>query len=82
MLALTQDRPELTPVASKAGKLLAKRLTDTSHQRMCYDCIATAVYTPLEYGSVGLSEEAAIKEHGKDNVEVRCACDVVLVAAY
>ena len=32
--------------------------------------VATTVFTPLEYGSIGLSEEAAIAQYGEDNIEV------------
>ena len=32
--------------------------------------VATTVFTPLEYGTVGLSEEDAIRIHGEDNIEV------------
>ena len=32
--------------------------------------VATAVFTPLEYACVGLSEDAAIAKLGADNVEV------------
>lgn len=33
--------------------------------------VPTTVFTPLEYGCVGLSEEEAEKRLGKDGVEVR-----------
>ncbi len=33
--------------------------------------VATTVFTPLEYGCVGLSEEEAEKRHGKDQIEVK-----------
>jgi thioredoxin reductase (NADPH) len=32
--------------------------------------VATTVFTPTEYGAVGLSEEDAIKTFGQDDVEV------------
>lgn len=32
--------------------------------------VPTTVFTPLEYGCVGLSEEAAVARHGKEHVEV------------
>uniref|UniRef100_A0A8C3AQN2 Thioredoxin reductase 2 n=1 Tax=Cyclopterus lumpus TaxID=8103 RepID=A0A8C3AQN2_CYCLU len=32
--------------------------------------VPTTVFTPLEYGCVGLSEEEAEKRHGKDGIEV------------
>lgn len=56
-----EGRPELTPVAIHAGRLLARRVFGGSTQHMDYDNIATTVFTPLEYGCVGLSEETAIK---------------------
>lgn len=51
--------PELTPVAIQAGRLLARRLFGDETQPMDYVNIATTVFTPIEYGSVGLSEEDA-----------------------
>ncbi|XP_056629778.1 thioredoxin reductase 1, mitochondrial isoform X1 [Diorhabda sublineata] len=63
-------KPELTPVAILAGRLLARRLFSDSNQMMDYDNIATTVFSPLEYGCVGLSEEKAIGKYGEDNIEV------------
>ncbi|XP_014233941.1 thioredoxin reductase 2, mitochondrial-like isoform X1 [Trichogramma pretiosum] len=63
-------RPELTPVAIHAGKLLAKRLFNNATETMDYTNVATTVFTPLEYGCVGLSEEQAVQHHGEDNIEV------------
>lgn len=63
-------RPELTPVAIHAGRLLARRLFTESTQIMDYDDVATTVFSPLEYGCVGLSEEAAVSKYGEENVEV------------
>ena len=54
-----EGRPELTPPAIMAGKLLARRLFGTEKKPMDYDSIATTVFTPLEYGCVGLTEEKA-----------------------
>jgi pyruvate/2-oxoglutarate dehydrogenase complex dihydrolipoamide dehydrogenase (E3) component len=34
-----------------------------------YGTVATTVFTPLEYGTVGLSEEAAIAKYGADSVD-------------
>jgi len=63
--------PELTPVAIQAGKLLAKRLfLDGFDQPMDYHHVATTVFTPLEYGTIGYSEEEATRVHGADNLEV------------
>ena len=35
-----------------------------------YTNVPTTVFTPLEYGAIGLSEEAAIELYGQNNVEV------------
>lgn len=61
---------ELTPVAIHAGRLLARRLFGNSSVNMDYENVATTVFTPLEYGCVGLSEEAAAERYGVDNIEV------------
>ncbi|XP_014246375.1 thioredoxin reductase 1, mitochondrial isoform X2 [Cimex lectularius] len=65
-----EGRPELTPVAIQAGKLLAARLYGGSKIQMDYENVATTVFTPLEYGCVGLSEEAATSKFGKENLEI------------
>lgn len=64
--------PELTPVAIQQGKFLAQRLFGKEPQRyrVQWNFIPTAVFTPLEYGAVGLSEEDAVKQHGADNIDV------------
>lgn len=54
-----KNMPELTPVAIQAGKMLAKRLYGKSHKKMDYRFIPTAVFTPLEYGACGMSQEEA-----------------------
>ncbi|XP_068629416.1 thioredoxin reductase 1, mitochondrial isoform X2 [Battus philenor] len=65
-----EGRPELTPVAIHAGRLLARRMFGGSSQHMDYDNVATTVFTPLEYGCVGLSEEVAMERLGAEDVEV------------
>ncbi|XP_060049482.1 thioredoxin reductase 2, mitochondrial isoform X2 [Erinaceus europaeus] len=67
---VAEGRPELTPTAIMAGKLLAQRLYGQSADLMDYDNVPTTVFTPLEYGCVGLSEEEAVARHGDDHVEV------------
>jgi len=37
---------------------------------MDYENIATTVFTPIEFGTVGLDEEEAIKKLGKDRAKV------------
>jgi thioredoxin reductase (NADPH) len=86
-------RPELTPVAIRAGKLLAQRLMrgvlptegaapqqlpphasssspSSSPLVMDYALVPTTVFTPLEYGAVGLSEEEAAAAFGADGIDV------------
>eukprot|EP00741_Cyanophora_paradoxa_P023326 tig00000254_g22533.t1 len=62
-------RQELTPVAIKAGEMLARRLFAGSTQVLDYHLVPTAVFTPVEYGCVGYSEEEAERLYGKQNVE-------------
>ncbi|GMF53182.1 unnamed protein product [Phytophthora fragariaefolia] len=64
------DAPELTPVAIQAGRLLSRRLYNNSTAQMDYDKICTAVFTPIEYGCCGLSEEDSKEKYGEDNIEV------------
>ena len=61
---------ELTPVAIEAGVLLARRLYANSTVQCDYINVPTTVFTPLEYGACGYSEEQAIDEFGEDNIEV------------
>lgn len=64
------QKPELTPVAIHAGRLLARRLFGNSTIQMDYNNVATTIFSPLEYGTVGISEEAAIQKYGEDKIEV------------
>ena len=65
---------ELTPVAIKAGILLARRLFAESTLLMDYIYVPTTVFTPLEYGCVGYSEEQAMEIYGSEDIEVyHCA---------
>lgn len=59
--------PELTPVAIQQGKFLARRLFGTQPDKyhVQWNHIPTTVFTPLEYGAIGLSEEDAIAQFGK-----------------
>ncbi|XP_017712138.1 PREDICTED: thioredoxin reductase 2, mitochondrial isoform X5 [Rhinopithecus bieti] len=67
---VVEGRPELTPTAIMAGRLLVQRLFGGSSDVMDYDNVPTTVFTPLEYGCVGLSEEEAVARHGQEHVEV------------
>lgn len=63
-------RLELTPVAIKTGELLARRLFAGATAKLGDRVVPTAVFTPAEYGAIGMSEEAAYAKYGPDNVEV------------
>ena len=54
-------RLELTPTAIMAGKLLAKRLFASKTRMMSYKFVPTTVFTPIEYGCCGYSQEDAEK---------------------
>jgi len=62
--------PELTPVAIQAGIKLARRLFGNSKEPMDYKSICTTVFTPIEYGTVGYSEEEAEEVFGGKNLEI------------
>ena len=64
------NRPELTPPAIRAGRLLSQRLFNNSDKNMNYNNIATTVFTPLEYSCVGYSEEDAKIKYGEDKIKV------------
>ncbi|CAM9886928.1 unnamed protein product, partial [Phaeothamnion confervicola] len=61
--------PELTPIAIKAGELWASRLFGGAKKMMDYKLAATTIFTPVEYGVCGLSEEDAERCYGKENIE-------------
>ena len=72
------ERPELTPVAIRAGRLLARRMvggatatleSGGAHSRLGASAIPTAVFGPTEYACVGFSEEEAREALG-DALEV------------
>jgi len=60
----------LTPVAIKAGKLLSLRLFKGATEKMDYLNVPTTVFTPIEYGTVGYSEEDALEKFGAENISV------------
>ena len=62
---------ELTPVAIKAGRTLSERLFNSkTNAKMDYTTIPTVVFSHPAIGTVGLTEEEAIKEYGQENVKV------------
>uniref|UniRef100_A0A8D2CRI8 Thioredoxin reductase 1, cytoplasmic n=1 Tax=Sciurus vulgaris TaxID=55149 RepID=A0A8D2CRI8_SCIVU len=67
---ILEGKLELTPVAIQAGRLLAQRLYAGSTVKCDYENVPTTVFTPLEYGACGLSEEKAAEKFGEENIEV------------
>merc|ERR1719399_657869 len=67
---------ELTPVAIQAGKLLADRLYNGKTETMSYEKVPTTVYTPLEYGCVGYTEEEAEKVFGAGGLKADTGIEV------
>uniref|UniRef100_A0A3P8NKN1 glutathione-disulfide reductase n=1 Tax=Astatotilapia calliptera TaxID=8154 RepID=A0A3P8NKN1_ASTCA len=64
-------RALLTPVAIAAGRKLAHRLFEgKKDSKLDYTCIPTVVFSHPPIGTVGLTEEEAIKTRGKENVKI------------
>lgn len=61
---------ELTPVAIQAGRLLARRLYGGSNAKCDYINVPTTVFTPMEYGCCGYSEDKALEIFGEESLEV------------
>ncbi|WP_404393266.1 glutathione-disulfide reductase [Pseudoalteromonas phenolica] len=63
---------ELTPVAVKAGRMLAERLfnPELPDAKMDYDLVPTVVFSHPPIGTIGLTEPQAIAQHGEENVKV------------
>ena len=63
--------PALTPVAIAAGRKLADRLFGGQPEaRLDYNFICSAVFSHPPIGTVGLSEQDAIKQHGADQIKI------------
>lgn len=63
---------ELTPVAVKAGRMLAERLfnPELPNAKMDYDLVPTVVFSHPPIGTIGLTEPQAIAQYGEENVKV------------
>ena len=62
---------ELTPVAIKAGRTLSERLFNgKTRAKMDYTTIPTVVFSHPAIGTIGLTEDQAIKEYGQDHIKV------------
>jgi thioredoxin reductase (NADPH) len=67
---IIEGRPELTPVAIHAGQLLTRRLFAGASLKCDYNNVPTTVFTPLEYGCIGLAEEDATAKYTADDIQV------------
>lgn len=64
-------RAQLTPVAIAAGRQLAERLFNHKNQaRLEYENIPTVIFSHPPIGTVGLSEQQAIKTYGSGNIRI------------
>ena len=64
------DRVALTPVAIREGHAFADTVFGGRPRPADHETIASAIFTQPEFGTVGLSEEAACENH---RIEVYCA---------
>ncbi|KAF7287026.1 hypothetical protein GWI33_002411 [Rhynchophorus ferrugineus] len=64
------NKPAVTPVATLAGTLLARRLFGSSDIQMDYENVPTILLTPLEYGFIGLTEEKALSLYDENKIEI------------
>ena len=60
----------LTPVAIRQGRLVSERIFNNQpNLKMCYDNIATVIFSHPPIGCVGLTEEQARSKFGQDSVK-------------
>lgn len=65
------DAPALTPVAIAAGRRLSDRLFGGQPEAcLDYSNISTVVFSHPPVGTVGLTEEEAIKEYGESRIKI------------
>ncbi len=62
---------ELTPVAVKAGRALSERLFGGQPDaKMDYHLVPTIVFSHPPIGAIGLTEQQAKEQYGKDNIKI------------
>ena len=63
---------QLTPVAIKAGRLLAERLFNPAlpDARMDFSLIPTIVFSHPPIGTIGMTELEAVEAYGKDDITI------------
>lgn len=65
------NAPALTPVAITAGRRLADRLFGGQPEaHLNYENISTVIFSHPPIGTVGLSEEKAVKQYGANKIKV------------
>ncbi|KAK2944336.1 thioredoxin reductase [Blattamonas nauphoetae] len=79
---MQEGATQLTPTAIQCGQKLARRLFANGTEQMSYEFVPTTVFTPLEYGMIGMSEEDAIAKFGKDKLHVYCGNFVPLIRSF
>jgi thioredoxin reductase (NADPH) len=71
------NEPELTPIAIRSGRLLARKLfheltskiEPIDDELFNLEYVPTTTFTNPEYGSIGYSEEDAKDKFGEDNIK-------------
>ncbi|MCF6807433.1 glutathione-disulfide reductase [Thiotrichales bacterium 19S9-12] len=64
-------KAQLTPVAIAAGRRLARRLFNKEDNlKLNYDLIPTVVFSHPPIGTIGLTEQEAIEQYGKDHIKI------------
>ena len=65
------NAPALTPVAIAAGRRLADRLFGQQpNAHLDYNFISSVVFSHPPVGTVGLTEEEALKQYGKEQIKI------------
>lgn len=65
------NAPALTPVAIAAGRRLADRLFGQQPEAcLSYENISTVIFSHPPIGTVGLSEQEAIEQYGKEHIKI------------
>jgi len=67
---LVSNKPRFLHTTLQAALLLPKRLFGNSSDLMDYIHSPKVMFTPLEYSSVGLTEDAAVAQYGRDQIVV------------
>lgn len=61
----------LTPVAIAAGRKLAARIfLGQENSKLDYNLVPSVVFSHPPIGTIGLTEEEAVKQYGKDNLKM------------